>query len=103
MSDVYDLADDIDDFEVIEIRESDATLELARRTLVRGGGVIAGPQHLGIFVGDKTLSSQCPPGWIFVENTESPEILRECIISLREGKRSWPDKIDNGTPLGKPK
>lgn len=60
----------------------------------RGGGVIAGPQGLGILVGSDP--TQCPKGWIFVDVDSAkmwtPQQRRECLDRLKAGRNRWPEK-----------
>lgn len=58
-----------------------------------GGGVIAGPQGLGIFIGEDP--NRCPCGWIFVDIKNPPPIEKrqEILDQLRTGRSRWPEKI----------
>lgn len=55
----------------------------------QGGGVIAGPQGLGIVVG--TDSKLVPSGWIFVDVNDPPPDTQEVLDALRAGRTNWPE------------
>jgi hypothetical protein len=57
----------------------------------RGGGVIAGPQGLGILIGDDP--SKCPCGWIFVDVNSPPPNTQAVLESLRNARKEWPEKV----------
>lgn len=58
--------------------------------LKNGGGVIAGPQGLGILVGNDP--SKTPPGWIFVDISQPPQNTKEILAQLRQARANWPEK-----------
>lgn len=57
--------------------------------ILDGGGVIAGPQYVGIFVNDDP--AKCPAGWIFVDVNNPPENTQEILDSLSKGRTYWPE------------
>ena len=56
----------------------------------RGGGVIAGPQGLGIVIGRNDFIVLA--GWIFVDINNPPPDTQEVLDCLRSGRELWPKK-----------
>ncbi|MCK9458531.1 MAG: hypothetical protein M0R80_02690 [Proteobacteria bacterium] len=59
-----------------------------------GGGLATCGEHLGVMVSPKKNVGNCPPGWAFVEIEESPEIIREALEHVSEGRKHWPVNDD---------
>lgn len=61
--------------------------------IARGGGKIAGPQGLGIYIGDDVF--KCPKAWIFVDVNDPPPNTQEILDHLKAGRTTWPEKMVN--------
>ena len=68
----------------------------------RRGGVVAGPQGLGILIGYN--SKLCPCGWIFVDINNPPPNTQEILDCLSNARKYWPEKdilIEDGKKKNK--
>lgn len=68
----------------------------------RGGGIIALPQGLGVFVSAVTAIKHAPPGWLFVDIADltngrdleqAAARLGELVNEVRDGRKGWPKKV----------
>lgn len=57
--------------------------------IARGGGIVAGPQGLGVLVGREPKLT--PAGWLFVDIDNPPPDTQAVLAALTAARKQFPD------------
>lgn len=73
----------------------DNLVEIHRKN---GGGLIAGPQGIGIMIGKKKDIDNTPKGWIFIDVDDKEIDDEQMLRDLASGRSNWPAnaKLEEG-------